>query len=181
MPRKHKRRKFFDKKFISQERRKTRLMLFILFWGIIFTWFAKTFVVNLEVILGPSMYPTLEEGGFHLANKFIYSFKEPERRDIVIIESVWLKKDQLNKRVIAVPGDTIYMRKGNVYLNGTLLDEPYVRGRTFPSSKPLKLEKDLYFVMGDNREISDDSRQFGPIMRKEIRGKLAPDELFILK
>jgi len=174
-------RKLLDKVYISLERRKTRLMIFIIFWGIIFALLTKTFVFSLEVVRGQSMHPAFQEGGFHIVNKFIYNFTEPEKGHVVIIRNTQLKKDQLIKRVIAVPGDVIGIKRGNVYLDGKLLDEPYVKGKTFPGMRSFKMKENTYFVMGDNREVSYDSRHFGFIEKNEIKGKLAPDKLFILK
>lgn len=182
MRRRFRRRKLFDKKYIPTERRKTRLMLFIIFWGIIFTWFIKNFVFSLEVVQGVSMYPSFQKGAYHLVNKFIYNFTEPQRKDVVIIkEHIWLKKGELIKRIIGIPGDIIEIKGGDIHLNGQLLYEPYVKGKTFPNVSPFKVKENMYFVLGDNRGISYDSRHFGFIKKNEIRGKLVPDKLFILK
>ena len=157
------------------------MMLFIIFWGIIFTYATKTFVLNLEVIQGPSMYPTCKEGEYYLVNKFIYNFAKPRRKDVVIIRDIKLKKDELIKRVIGIPGDILQIKAGRVYLNRELLQEPYVKTRTFPDIGPLMVLKDMYFVMGDNRENSYDSRHFGFVEKSDIKGKLAPDRLFLFK
>lgn len=181
LKRRFKRRKLFDKEYVSKERRKTRLIIFLFVWGVIFTWLAENFVVSLEVIKGESMYPTLEEGDYHLVNKFTYYFRKPERGDLVVIKNIWLKEDQLIKRIIGIPGDVIEIKGGGVYINGERLDEPYAAGRTYPDLKFLELKDKMYFVLGDNREVSYDSRMCGLINRRGIRGKLAPDRLFALR
>ena len=168
------RRKLFGRKYRVPERRKTRMMIFILLWGIIFAWFVKTFIISLEVVQGASMYPAFQRGDFRFVNKFIYVFAEPQRGDVIIIKNIWLREDQLIKRVIGVPGDIIETKGGGVYLNEQLLDEPYAKGGTFPDKGPFITGKNMYFVMGDNREISYDSRHFGFIRGSEIRGRVAP-------
>jgi len=176
-----KKRKLFNKKYVPSERRKTRLMLFIIFWGIILTYATKTFILNLEVIKGSSMYPTFKEGEYYIVNKFIYNFTRPKRGDVVIIRDIRLKKDELIKRIISVPDDIFQIKGGRVYLNRKPLEERYTKSRTFPDMGPLKVLKDMYFVMGDNRENSYDSRHFGFVQRDDIKGKLAPDKLFLFK
>lgn len=150
------------------------MLLFIILWGIIFTWLIKTFIISLNVVQGASMYPTFQIGDFHFVNKAIYYFAKPRRGDVIIIKNIWLKEDQLIKRIVGVPGDTIAIKDGDVYLNGQFLDEPYVKGKTFPDAGPFKIKENLYFIMGDNRIISYDSRHFGFIRKSEIRGKIAP-------
>jgi len=171
--RKFKRRKLFDPGYIRVERRKTRLLLFIILWGIIFTWLVKTYIFSLETVKGVSMHPTYQEGSsFHTVDRVIYRFVSPKRGDVIAIKNIWKKEDELIKRIIAIPGDVIKIKKGSVYLNGELLHEDYVRGKTYPDMGPLSLGENMYFVMGDNREFSYDSRHFGFIKRGEIRGRL---------
>lgn len=80
------------------------------------------------------------------------------------------------KRVIAVGGDTIELKDGGVYVNGSLLQEPYIQGETLEQEGrveyPLTLEEGQIFVMGDNREVSTDSRSFGVVGKRQIKGKL---------
>lgn len=154
------------------------MIIFIFLWGIIFTWMIKTFVISMVVIQGSSMYPTFQRGGFHIANKFMYYFVEPRRGDVVIIKNIWLKEDELIKRIIGMPGDIVEIKDGGVYLDGELLDEPYVNGKTFPDKGPFKITEDMYFVMGDNRESSNDSRHFGFIKKSEIRSGISPYKVF---
>jgi len=119
-----------------------------------------------------SMYGTLEEGQRLVEDKLSYRFSEPERGDIVIIDGP--ESDlRLIKRLIALPGDTVDMREGAVYLNGAKLDEPYANGQTFPNGLelPLTVPEGKVFVLGDNRERSIDSRQLGLIASSSLEGK----------
>ncbi|MCX7921835.1 MAG: signal peptidase I [Clostridia bacterium] len=134
-----------------------------------------------------SMQDTLFEGQRLIVYKLGYYFSQPKRGDIIIFEhQPGSLKGLLKylpipnpqevdyiKRVIAVPGDEIEIKDGAVYLNGKKLDEPYAKGVTynFNTDKPIKIPENKIFVMGDNREHSSDSRQFGPIDIDKVRGK----------
>lgn len=129
-------------------------------------------------IMGSSMEPTLSDGDNVYVDKFSYLNREPERFEIVVFPC----EDQIGtyyiKRVIGLPGETIFIDKetGYVYINGEKLEEDYV---VYKSKKdgiagtPLTLGEDEYFVMGDNRDNSLDSRaaEFGPVKREEIVGR----------
>ena len=157
------------------------MLIFLFVWGVISAWLVGNFIISFEIIKGNSMYPTLMEGDSHLVNKFIYCFREPSRGDIVIIRNIWQKESQVIKRVIGVPGDVIAIRRGQVYLNSEPLREQYAKGQTYPPQKPLTIGEDSYYILGDNRKISYDSRECGLIERRHIRGKLVPDRLFTLQ
>lgn len=174
-------RKYFDKRYVALERRKSRVMIFVFLWSLIFIWIIKNFVLSLEVVEGRSMYPTLKDGDFYIMNKYVYFFTNPKREDVVAVKNSLLEKDQLIKRVVGIPGDLIKIKHGKVYLNGDLLDEPYVEGETKPDIDLFKVREGTYFVMGDNREISDDSRFFGCVEVRQIRGKLALGKVFTFK
>jgi len=144
-----------------------------------------------------SMQNTLFEGQRLIEFKMEYLFSAPKRGDIVIInrqaekgiiktfelntkeffESFYNKaeidKKRLIKRVIGIPGDTVDIRNGEVYINGEKYNEAYVKGATFPNGMkfPLVVQKKEYFVMGDNRENSMDSREIGLISVEKIEGK----------
>ncbi|WP_020615191.1 signal peptidase I [Paenibacillus daejeonensis] len=119
-----------------------------------------------------SMSGTLEEGHRLVEDKLSYVFSEPKRGDIVIIDGP--ESDvRLIKRLIALPGDTVDMREGLVYLNGVKLEESYAKGQTFPAglNVPFTVEEGQVFVLGDNREHSLDSRQLGTISFESLEGK----------
>lgn len=119
-----------------------------------------------------SMQNTFFEGHRLIENKISVRFSEPERGDIVIINDPDLP-ERLIKRVIGLPGETIHITDGEVWIDGVRLDEPYVKGSTYPSTlaMPYQIPHNHVFVMGDNRERSMDSRSMGAIPLAHIEGK----------
>jgi signal peptidase I len=142
-----------------------------------------------------SMLPTLRVGDRILVNKLSYRFHDPGRGDIVVFKQgddghpgflhrLWNVVSEglgrppagsrdLVKRVIGLPGETIEVRQQAIYINGSPLDEPWVARGTFEGTThgPVKIPPGMYFVMGDNRSQSQDSRFFGPIPKNEIVGR----------
>lgn len=171
------RRGFFNWRFLWTERRRSNRLAFILFWSILMYFFVKTFVVSVGIVEDISMDPTLAEGGYYLVNHYIYRFARPERGDIVVFQGTE-SPTELVKRVVGLPGETIRIRSGHVYINGRLLDEPYAVGGTYPDLGPHRIGENVYVVLGDNRPVSNDSRHFGAVPLKNIRGKIAPGVLF---
>ncbi len=134
----------------------------------------RTFVVQPYVIPTGSMIPTIGIGERVLANKFIYRFDSPKQGDIVVFDDPTKTVPTLIKRVIAVGGQTVDIKDGAVWVDGTKLDEPYVYGK--PSEPgdvilPLTLPEGQVWLMGDNRTNSHDSRWFGPQPVSIIHGK----------
>ncbi|MBN1305853.1 MAG: signal peptidase I [Anaerolineales bacterium] len=118
---------------------------------------------------GTSMRPTLEDGEFILVSKLSYQFGTPERGDIIVFRPL-IPGDELIKRVIGLPGDTITIEDGRVYVNGLVLSEPYI------AAPPVNvgswtIPEDHIFVMGDNRNNSQDSRNIGAIPLENVIGK----------
>ncbi len=132
-----------------------------------------TYVVQAFKVQGTSMSPELRDGERILVNKFLYYFGDIGRGDVVVF---WYPEDpQLSfiKRVVALPGETVEIRSGAVLVNGTLIEEPYVAGanadlRTFSS---IEVRPGHYFVLGDNRKGSNDSRSWGLVPERYIYGK----------
>ena len=115
------------------------------------------------VVEGPSMRPTLLSGEWIVVNRLTYKVGAPRRGDVVVfLPPTNAQTDDLIKRVIGLPGETVEIRDGSVWVNGAPLEEIYVSGTTYPDNK-WQLGEDDLFVMGDNRPISLDSRSFGPI------------------
>ena len=123
------------------------------------------------VVEGPSMRPTLLSGEWIVVNRLTYKVGAPQRGDVVVfLPPTNAQTDDLIKRVIGLPGETVEVRDGSVWINGARLKEIYTSGTTYPDHKWQLGENDL-FVMGDNRPISLDSRSFGPINLSEVVGK----------
>ena len=122
----------------------------------------RTFIATPVLVNGPSMNPTLENGEIMILNKRA----KIDRFDIVVVNT---GDEEIIKRVIALPGETIACEEGRVYVNGRLQEEDYSKGIT-SDFKKIKLADDEYFVMGDNRENSKDSRAYGPFKAKKIKG-----------
>lgn len=136
------------------------------------------FVISPVVIQGRSMAPTLQNGEYHLLNRWVYLFRSPERGDLVVLRDPG-HSDLAVKRIIAKPGDWVNLREGKVFLNGRRLNEPYLdRGvMTFPQDNKehwVQLGRNSYYVMGDNRPCSEDSRAYGSIVQGNILGTIQP-------
>lgn len=124
-------------------------------------------------VVGISMMNTLEDGDFVVMEKFSYISRIPRRGDIVIIKSKNEPDKILVKRIIAVPGDAIKVEDGFVYLNGEQLEETYIKDGITNGSADLIVPADNFFVMGDNRLHSNDSRfNVGLVERNEIMGRV---------
>jgi signal peptidase I len=121
-------------------------------------------------IEGRSMEPNLHDGEYVLIDKISYLLHPPERGDVVVFVPPNNARDYI-KRVIGLPGDTVEIRGGQVYVNGIALDEPYLRNPTNSADQVYRVEEGRYFVMGDNRNDSSDSRGFGAIAFQSIVGR----------
>lgn len=156
----------------------------------------KTFLVQAFFIPSGSMNDTLLEGDRVMVNKLAYRFGDPGRGDVIVFdspleadaggetifgalvrhvaESLGLSSPDsaLIKRIIALGGETLEIRQNRVYVDGTALDEPYLKvGSSMPDFGPVTVPDGQVFVMGDNRSSSSDSRVFGPIAESEIVGR----------
>jgi signal peptidase I len=137
--------------------------------------FIITFLYQPVKVEGTSMLPRLEDQDRLFINKFAYHFEKIERGDVVVFYYPRDPEKSYIKRVIALPGDDLRIDAGRVYVNGELLTEPYVprRYRDTRSQEGTVIPAGEYFVMGDHRSISSDSRDFGPVPRDLIYGKAA--------
>ena len=122
---------------------------------------------------GTSMMPRLENHDRLFINKFVYHLESINRGDVVVFHYPLDPTKSYIKRVIGLPGDRIRIADGRVWLNGIRLREPYVPStyRDEDSMSTMTVPRDCYFVMGDHRSISSDSRAFGPVERSLIYGK----------
>jgi signal peptidase I len=135
------------------------------------------FVFQSVQVNGESMVPTLKDSGSYWLNRLAYIKGEPHVCDIVALKDP--RDDTLVvKRIIALPGQSVYLNHGKVYVDSKPLDEPYLpdKTRTFAYEKNesefFVMGRDEYFVLGDNRNNSTDSRVFGPVLRQKIVGKV---------
>lgn len=121
--------------------------------------FIRTFIVELYMVEGPSMTPTLINGERLIVSKFIYRFQQPARGDVVVFRFPRDPSRDFIKRVIATGGDTIEIRDGRVYVNDQELNEKdYILEKSRGSYPKSKVPEGTIFVMGDNRNNSEDSR-----------------------
>ncbi|MCR5791182.1 MAG: signal peptidase I [Lachnospiraceae bacterium] len=133
------------------------------------------FIVVNAVIPSASMETTIMTGDRIFGNRLAYLRSEPERGDIVIFRFPDDEKQLFIKRVIGMPGETLYIEDGRVYINGseTPLEEPYVNGRPVGDFGPITVPEGAYFMMGDNRNNSADSRYWNQpfVYSEKILGK----------
>ncbi len=128
-----------------------------------------------SLVEGSSMQPTFYNDERLVISRINYLINKPERGDVVVFNTLDPRKpqDMLIKRIIGLPGETVEIRDGAVYINGDLLDEPYIAEPCRPtlcSDRRWELGDDEYFVMGDNRNHSNDSRAFGAVSYDHIVG-----------
>jgi len=142
----------------------------LLFFGL------RTFVVEGFEIQGNSMEPTLEDHERLFVLKFIYRFDAVERGDVIVFRYPEDVSRRFIKRVIGLPGDTVEIRNGDVLVNGRVLQEPYLDERYVrPNERKAKVTvpQDCYYVLGDHRSVSSDSRSGWFVPRSNIIGKAA--------
>ncbi len=143
------------------------------------TWFIITFIGQRTVVDGSSMEPTLSDEEHLIVDKITYRFSEPKRFDIIVFPFQHQENTYYIKRIIGLPGETVQIdEQGRIYINGEVLSEGYGREVIRAeyrgiAAEPVTLGEDEYFVMGDNRNNSKDSRTevVGNVHRKDIVGR----------
>ena len=158
---------------------KSTVLSYVIWVGavVLLAWFLITVVAQRTAVNGTSMVPTLEDGDQLICDKISYRFHDPERFDIIIFPYKYQKNTYFIKRVIGLPGETVRIDyDGNIYINGEILDEKYgLEKMTYPgiAEQEITLGDDEYFVLGDNRNVSEDSRypDVGLIKREDIIGR----------
>lgn len=142
--------------------------------------FIRSYIVTPVVVRGDSMADTLEDGEVLFLNKVGYRFSDIERFDIVVVKDT--DGDLIIKRVIGLPGDYVEYKGNKLYINGKHIEDNYSKKETYDFTLQDicaindidcngKIPEDMYLVLGDNREVSADSRVKGLIARKQITGK----------
>lgn len=136
----------------------------------------RLFIAQPFIVSGSSMYPTFENGDYLIVDELSYRLGEPERDDVVIFRYPKDTKKFFIKRIIGLPNETVEVKDGWVtifndeYKEGLRLEEPYIKNTTNYNTRA-KLGSDEFFVMGDNRNASSDSRYWGTVKRKLLVGK----------
>ena len=147
------------------------------FFALVSYFFVSHFFLQTVQVVGASMVPTLHDSDRYFLNRWAYFLHPPRHSDIVVV------KDPTDgafvvKRIVATPGESIYFKHGEVYVNGSKLKEPYLAygTRTLTGEKVSEAlvlcGRDQYFLLGDNRGNSFDSRYYGPVRRQNILGAI---------
>ncbi len=137
------------------------------------------FLVQPHQVTGASMDPTFHDGEYILTDKITYRFQEPQRGDVIVFKAPRNPDFDYIKRIIGVPGDTVLISGGAVFVNGNKLNENYIQSETLilpgqyiKEEQEFKINNNEYFVLGDNRSHSSDSRQWGTVPKKDIIGRV---------
>jgi signal peptidase I len=141
--------------------------------AVLFCFFLITFVAQAFRVQGTSMEPLLMDGERIVVNKFLYRFRPIERADVVVF---WYPRDpsaSFIKRVVGLPGDVVELREGRLYVNRRPVPEPYLPDayRDSDNYPPHEVPQGFYFVLGDHRRSSSDSRSWGDVPEKYIYGR----------
>ncbi len=139
--------------------------------SVIVTLFVTTFIAQITQIKGRSMEPSLIDGERVVNVKFIYKLENPKRGEVIIFKPPFKTKETYIKRIIGLPGEKVEIKDGYVYINDKLLKEPYILLRSHDNWGPKIIPQDMYFVLGDNRVNSSDSRVWGFVPKENIIGK----------
>jgi signal peptidase I len=160
---------------VKQSRQATRVLMWMrdLLISLAVSVFVIVFLYQPVKVEGTSMMPNLTDQERIFINKFVYRYVAVERGDVVVFKYPRDTSKSYIKRVIGLPGDRVEIDEGRVYVNGRLLEEDYVPAQYADerSYGELVVPEHSYFVLGDHRNLSNDSRDFGPVNEKYIYGK----------
>ena len=131
------------------------------------------FAIQSYRVSGPSMEPGLNNDEYVIVNKMAYLFHAPERGDVIVFHFPLNTSEDFIKRIVGLPGDTVKVDSTHVWVDGVLLKEPYISSSANPLAQTWKVPSNEYFVLGDNRPVSDDSRDWGFVPKDYIVGKAA--------
>jgi signal peptidase I len=140
--------------------------------------FIYLLVMQPHRIKGDSMEPNFHDGEYLLSDKITYRLREPKRGDVIVFEAPGANGDEFIKRIIGVPGDNVAVKDGGIFINDKKLNEVYIPKTTTTTAGAFMREgnnvtvpEGYYFVLGDNRSFSSDSRAWGFIPKNKITGK----------
>ena len=145
------------------------VLLTIIFAVVIF--FLLQATIQSFIVVGISMRPNLQDGQRLLVSKAVYYLHEPERGDVLVFQPPDNKRGDYIKRLIALPGDTVEIKNGLVYVNSSPLEETYIESSPKYTVEEQKIPENNYFVLGDNRNNSNDSHNGWVVPRQNIVGK----------
>ncbi|MDB6109402.1 MAG: signal peptidase [Pedosphaera sp.] len=157
--------------------RQIRLLVCVILWSLLSYFFISHFVLMAVEIKGGSMSPTLIDGERYLLYRCTYLVRPPRKGEIVVIKDP--EDHGLSiKRIVGLPDELVEMRTDGLYVNNAKIAEPYLLSKYtllphYQPTKPIHLAKGNYFVLGDNRNNSADSRIYGPVQRSEILGVIS--------
>jgi signal peptidase I len=141
--------------------------------------FITHYVLQSVQVVGASMSPTLHDSERYLLNRWVYHVRDPKPNDIVVLRDP-ADNCYAVKRIIAQQGDTVFVKNGQLFINGNLVNEPYLAPNTRTFAGPKYREQmwvcgvNQFFVLGDNRNNSADSRVYGTVPRENILGMVMP-------
>ncbi len=138
----------------------------------------RTFIAQPFVVSGPSMVPTFQNANYLLIDEVSYRFKQPARGDVIVFKPPYDSKIYLIKRIIGLPNDTVTIKDGVVTITNTAhpeglkLSEDYTAPDMPNDNQTVTVPENMYFVMGDNRSVSYDSRRWGLLPKEDITGRV---------
>lgn len=153
-------------------------ILEVVVFAIAFFLFLYLLVFQPHKIKGSSMDPNFKDAEYLLTDKVSYRFNEPKRGDVIVFKAPGLEGEEFIKRIIGLPNEEISIKENRIYINNKVLEEKYLpkdkytgSGAFLEEGKTVKIPADYYFVMGDNRQHSSDSRSWGFVPKNDISGK----------
>ena len=170
--------RMFDRTYVRFGRRQALKLVLLVLLSVLSYLFISRHVVTAVEINGQSMFPTLRAGDRHLVNRLTFLTREPQSGDLVAIRDQE-HNDYVVKRIIGVPSDTVQMKRYFAYVNHHKLTEDYLpedvkRTGDGAFEPAVVIPRGHYFVLGDNRPVSEDSRSYGPVARANILGVIKP-------
>ena len=132
----------------------------------------RMYLIQPFYVEGASMEPNFYNKEYLIINEIIYRFNEPQRGEVIVFKYPKNPRNYYIKRIIGLPGETVEIRGGQVYIHNEIVEENYIKLFSKDNRKAIVLGADEYFVLGDNRNNSSDSRLFGPLKEKYIIGKV---------
>lgn len=157
---------------VKAKKSELREMVEIIVIALLIALLIRHFLVEVFVVDGRSMEPTLSTGERLLVNKLVYRFREPGQGEIIVFRYPRNPRRDFIKRVVAVGGDTVHIVDGRVFVNEQQLDEWYVLHADHLSYGPYTVPANTVFVLGDNRLNSEDSRSFQEVSLRSVKGRV---------